>query len=57
MLKSILVRFGIIIIVFGATSPITMIFPDNGLATFIWFFLSLAILIWIAVKFFGQKLF
>ncbi len=57
MLKATVIRVGLVALVFGITSPIYLIAPESGIATFIWFIVSAGILIWIAIKYFGQKLF
>ena len=57
MLKATVIRVGLVTLVFGITSPIYLIAPESGIAIFIWFIVSACILIWIAIKYFGQKLF
>ena len=57
MLLATVIRVGLVALVFGITSPIYIIFPESDIAVFVWFIVSAGILIWIAVKYFGQKLF
>ena len=57
MLIATVIRVGLVGLVFGITSPIYLIFPESEIAVFIWVIVSAVILIWIAVKYFGQKLF
>ena len=56
MLKTVLVRFALIIFSFGITTPIYLLFPDSGLAILIWFVVSFVLLLWILAKFFGAKI-